>query len=85
MFSDQAAVSAQDQARFDQMLRQLDHYLADQVLIMRRREAKLNAQIEDLQQRRHRATGVQAGDAADARIRQLLKEREHVAQQIARP
>ena len=84
VFSDQAAVSARDQARFDQMLRQLEHYLADQVLIMRRRESKLNAQIEDLQQRRHRATGVQAGDAADARIRQLLKEREQVAQQIAR-
>ena len=29
---DQAAVSDQDQARFDQMLRQLDYYLADQVL-----------------------------------------------------
>ena len=63
---DQAAVSAQDQARFDQMLRQLDHYLADQVLIMRRKEARLNAQIEELQQRRSRTLGVQAGDAMNA-------------------
>ncbi len=84
VFSDQAAVSARDQARFEQMLRQLDHYLADQVLIMRRRESKLNAQIDDLQQRRNRAAGVQAGDAADTRVKQLLKEREQVAQQIAR-
>jgi hypothetical protein len=84
VFSDQAAVSAQDQARFEQMLRQLDHYLADQVLIMRRRESKLNAQIDDLQQRRNRAVGVQAGDAADVRIKQLLKERDQIAQQIAR-
>jgi superfamily II DNA or RNA helicase len=84
VFSDQAAVSAQDQARFDQMLRQLDRYLADQVLIMRRKESKLDDQIEELQQRRNRAAGVQAGDAADARIRQLLKEREQVAQRIAR-
>ncbi len=84
VFSDQAAVSARDQTRFEQMLRQLDHYLADQVLIMRRRESKLNAQIDDLQQRRNRAAGVQAGDAADARINQLLKEREQIAQQITR-
>lgn len=82
--SDQAAVAAQDQARFEQMLRQLDHYLADQVLIMRRRESKLTAQIDDLQRRRTRAVGVQAGDAADARIKQLLKEREQLAHQIAR-
>jgi cell division protein FtsB len=66
------------------MLRQLDHYLGDQVLIMRRRESKLNAQIDDLQQRRNRAAGVQTGDAADVRIKQLLKEREQVGQQIAR-
>lgn len=84
IFSDQAAMSAQDEARFEQMLRQLEHYLSDQVLIMRRRESKLNAQIEDLQQRRNRAAGVQAGDAADKRVKQLLKEREKVEQQIAR-
>ena len=48
---DQAAVSDQDQARFDQMLRQLDYYLADQVLIIRRKEARLNAQIEELEKR----------------------------------
>ena len=48
---DQAAVSDQDQARFDQMLRQLDYYLADQVLIIRRKEAGLNAQIEELEKR----------------------------------
>ena len=69
-------MSAQDQARFEQMLRQLDHYLADQVLIMRRKEARLNAQIEELQQRRNRTLGVQAGDATNAGSRQLLKERE---------
>ena len=69
VFSDQAAVSAQDQARFEQMLRQLDHYLADQVLIMRRKEARLNAQIEELQQRRNRTHGVQAGDATDVQDR----------------
>src|SRR5262249_47041082 len=69
---DQAVVSAQDQARFEQMLRQLDHYLADQVLIMRRKEAALNAKLEDLQQRRNRALGVQTAAELDERATRLL-------------
>ena len=73
VFIDQAAVSDQDQARFDQMLRQLDHYLADQVLIMRRKEARLNAQIEELEKRRSRTHGVQAGDAMNAQLESVAQ------------
>lgn len=84
VFADQAAMSAQDEARFEQMLRQLDHYLADQVLIIRRKEVRLDAQIEELQQRRDRAVGVQAGEVTETRLAQLLREREHLEKQIAR-
>jgi hypothetical protein len=83
VFADQAAMSAQDQARFEQMLRQLDHYLADQILIIRRKEARLNTQIEELQQRRNRTVGVQAGETTDTRIAQLLREREQLERKIA--
>lgn len=83
VFADQAAMSAQDQDRFEQMLRQLDHYLADQILIIRRKEARLNTQIEELQQRRNRTVGVQAGEAVDTQIAQLLRERERLERQIA--
>jgi hypothetical protein len=83
IFADQAAMSAQEQARFEQMLRQLDHYLADQILIIRRKEARLNTQIEELQQRRDRNVGVQAGEATETRIAQLVREREQLAKQIA--
>jgi hypothetical protein len=65
------------------MLRQLDHYLADQILIIRRKEARLNAQIEELRQRRNRTVGVQAGEATDTRIAQLLRELERLEKQIA--
>ena len=82
VFADQAAMSAQEQARFEQMLRQLDHYLADQILIIRRKEARLNTQIEELQQRRDRTVGVQAGEATETRIAQLVREREQLAKQI---
>ena len=83
IFADQAAMSARDQSRFEQMLRQLDHYLADQLLIVRRKESRLNAQIEELQQRRDRAVGVQAGEASERRIAQLLRERGQLETQIA--
>jgi hypothetical protein len=83
LFTDQAAVSAQDQARFDQLLRQLDHYLADQVLLLRRREARLNAQLADLQQRRSRTLGVQAATDVDERARRVSKDRDDLLRQIA--
>ncbi len=84
LFADQASVSTQEQARFDQMLRQLENYLADQVLLIRRREVRVDAQIEELRQKRQRAAGVQAGDAADVRLKQLLQEREQIGREIAR-
>lgn len=84
VFDDQAAVSAQDQVRFEQMLRQLDHYLADQVLIVRRRQAGLDAQIEEQLKRKQQAAGTQAGDAADVKLKQLLRDREQLSQQIAK-
>jgi hypothetical protein len=80
---DLAAVSDQDQARFDQMLRQLDYYLADQVQIIRRKEVGLNVQIEELEKRLSSTHGVQAGDAMNAQLKSLLKERGRVEQQIA--
>ena len=84
VFDDQAAVSAQDQVRFEQMLRQLEHYLADQVLIVRRRQASLDAQIEEQLKRKQQAAGTQAGDAADVKLKQLLRDREQLSQQIAK-
>ncbi len=80
---DLVAVSDQDQARFDQMLRQLDYYLADQVQIIRRKEAGLNVQIEELEKRLRSTHGVQAGDAMKAQLESLTKERGRVEQQIA--
>ena len=84
VFADQAAMSVQDQARFEQMRRQLDHYLADQIVIIGRKVARLNAQIEELEQRRRRTVGVQAGEATDARLTRLLAERSRFENEIAR-
>lgn len=84
MLVDQAAVSAHEQVRFDQMLRQLDHYLTDQTLVWRRKKATLDTRIEESQARRGKVLSVQAGAEADAKLRRLHDERREVEAQIAR-
>ncbi|HTV01760.1 MAG TPA: hypothetical protein VMF13_14530, partial [Luteitalea sp.] len=83
VFADQSAVSAHDHARFEQMLRQLDHYLADQVLVLRRKEARLESQLGELEQRRGRTLSVQTGADVDERTARLLRERNDLRAQVA--
>lgn len=83
VFNDQSAVSAHDHVRFEQMLRQLDHYLADQVLVLRRREARLESQLGELEQRRGRTLSVQTSAGVDERTARLLRERNDLRAQIA--
>lgn len=73
---DVARVSAREQAQFDQMLRQLEHYLADQVVVLRRRLAALDSDIEQLERKREKTVGSQAADAG----RQLADRRRSHAQ-----
>jgi hypothetical protein len=84
IFSDQAAVSTQEQARFQQMLRQLDHYLADQVLIMRRKRAALDARIQELDKKRQKALSAQIGIETDTQIERLNKQGSEIDRQIER-
>jgi adenine-specific DNA-methyltransferase len=84
VFADQAAVSSLEQTRFQQMLRQLDHYLADQVLIMRRKRAALDARLEDLEKKREKALSPQNGQDATRRIERLNKEAREIDRQIER-
>jgi superfamily II DNA or RNA helicase len=84
VFSDQAAVSKQEQARFQQMLRQLDHYLADQVLIMRRKRAALDARIQELDKKREKALSAQIGIETNTQIERLNKQGREIDRQIER-
>ena len=84
VFNDQAAVSTQEQVRFQQMLRQLDHYLADQILIMRRRRAALDARIDDIEKRREKALSPQIGIDTHSQIDRLNTQRSEIDRQIER-
>jgi hypothetical protein len=84
VFGDQAVVSAREQTRFQQMLRQLDHYLTDQILIMRRKRAALDARIEDLERKREKALSPQVSLSTDTAIEALNKQGHEIERQIAR-
>ena len=82
--ADQAAVSSLEQARFQQMLRQLDHYLADQVLLMRRKRAVFDARIEELEKKREKSLSPQVSQETTRQVEKLNKEAKEIDRQIER-
>ena len=82
--ADQAAVSTLEQTRFQQMLRQLDHYLADQVLLMRRKRAVLDARIEELEKKREKSLSPQVGQETTRQVEQLNRQAKEIDRQIER-
>ena len=73
VFADQATMSSLEESRFRQMLRQLDHYLADQVLIKRRKRDKLDHDISELEKRRDKSLGTQASSDLASKLDKLRK------------
>ena len=73
VFADQAAVSSLEESRFRQMLRQLDHYLADQVLLKRRKRDKLDHDIHELEKKRDKSLSTQSSSELAATLDKLRK------------
>jgi hypothetical protein len=73
VLADQATMSSLEESRFRQMLRQLDHYLADQVLLKRRKRDKLDQDIYELEKKRDKSLGTQASSELAAKLDKLRK------------
>jgi len=73
VFADQAAMSTREESRFRQMLQQLDHYLADQVLLKRRKRKKLEDDINELEKKREKSIGIQVSSERAVRLDKLRK------------
>jgi hypothetical protein len=82
IFADQAAVSSLEQTRFQQMLRQLDHYLADQILILRRKRAALDTRIEELEKKSEKALSPQVSMDTTHQIERLNNETSEIDRRI---
>jgi superfamily II DNA/RNA helicase len=84
LFLDQRAVTAQAQARFESALLQLERYIADQTLVLRRRRRALGDQITAAEVARDAAVGSAARTAAETRLKQLQADAEVVELEIQR-
>jgi adenine-specific DNA-methyltransferase len=55
VLQDQAATTVEDQKRFERKLEQLDRYLDDQILVLKRQRAGREQRLEEAERRRQRA------------------------------
>ena len=79
---DQQSVAASEHRRFNHMVRQLDHYLTDQMMVLGRRKGNLEETAEKVDKRRQRETSSVARSRLGAESEQLTKQIEQLDRQI---
>ncbi len=73
IFLDQAEVSAQEQQRFERSTEQVERYMEDRLLVLRRRLADETKALDAVEDRRDAALGSEARDEAERRIGAVQK------------
>jgi uncharacterized membrane-anchored protein YhcB (DUF1043 family) len=84
IFLDQAEVSAQEQQFFDRSIEQVERYMEDRLLVLRRRLAAESKSLEAAQDRRDAALGSDARDEAARRIGAIQKNIDELEAEISR-
>jgi Helicase conserved C-terminal domain/SNF2-related domain len=79
---DEAAVAETEQKRFDKAMRQLDRYLQDQVMVLRRQRHNLDAQADKLEHRQEKETGTLARGRLDVEAATLKSQVERLDARI---
>jgi superfamily II DNA or RNA helicase len=74
LFADQADVGRHEQQHFERSLEQIDRYVEDQVLVLRRRLAAATEILRAAEDKRDSALGSDARDQAEERIRKAQAE-----------
>jgi hypothetical protein len=81
---DQAVTKIRDEERFNRQLEQLDRYLEDQMLVLKRQKAARERKIEAAQSRKERAMVPSVLQQEDQASQVLQKEVRRLADRIAR-
>ena len=82
MFLDQSESAGADQASFEATMAQLDQYLADRTLVLRRNRERHLRRLANAERARDGALGADSRAKADARVRQAEQEVERIDAQI---
>ncbi|MEO8025487.1 MAG: SNF2-related protein [Bryobacteraceae bacterium] len=83
ILENQAAIAASDRDRFDRMLWQLDRYVDDQAMLLRRKQAAIKERIDDSERRRERALTTAARTKEDHAIHTFRRQIQHLGDRIA--
>lgn len=84
VLENQAATAISDRDRFDRMLWQLDRYVEDQALLLRRKEAAIQERIDEAERRRERSLTAGGRAKDDEDIRSYNRQIEHLVERIAK-
>jgi hypothetical protein len=84
VFADQAAVASQEQPHFERSMEQIERYLDDQVMVLRRRLSVANDAMSTAVDQRNSALGSEVRSLAEERVRKLQDEIEGLEAQVER-
>lgn len=84
VLANQAMMTAADHARFERLAEQLERYVDDQALVLKRRIAAYQGRLADAERRRDAAIGSDARVAADRAVRGNASEIERLDGRLAR-
>jgi len=84
VFADQAGVASDEQPHFQRSLEQIERYIEDQVLVLRRRLTAANEALAAAEEQRNAALGSEARSQAEERLRRVQGEIEGLETQIQR-
>ena len=84
VFLDQAEAAGQEQQRFERNLEQIERYVDDQVLVLRRRLGIAGESLRAAEERRDAALGSEARGQAEDRIRAVQAEIDELEGQLHR-
>ncbi len=84
IFLDESEVAKRDQASFEKAIDQLDQYMEDRALLLRRRRSDLTKRIATAEAKRDRALGADARSEAAKKLENLELQAEEVDQSLDR-
>jgi ABC-type phosphate transport system auxiliary subunit len=77
-------VAADEQVRFERTLEQVERFVDDQLLVLRRRREELDERLRHARTRRDAALGAEARSQAEAELGRLQAELDEADSEIAR-
>jgi hypothetical protein len=84
VFMDQADAAGVEQQRFERNLEQIERYIEDQLLVLRRRLSAATTTLRAAEDKRDTALGSEARSDAESRVRNAQKEIDDLDAQIER-